>query len=75
MDARELEPDDPLPQTCQHCKWGEAYKPRLLAKPKVLCKCEARFYVPPHLLTKVTAVVESTIEEPDHTCKHWEERE
>lgn len=65
MDAREFEPDDPLPQTCQHCKWGE--KTGGLQR-LMLCTHGA------DCLATVAIDLTSFVK-PDHTCKHWEERE
>ena len=65
MDAREFEPDDPLPQTCQHCKWGE----RRLVQNVTELTCQDPVLVRPQSFGFAIIV------EPDHTCKHWEERE
>ena len=65
MDAREFEPDDPLPQTCQHCKW--AVKTGDLQR-LLLCS-----YGIDRLAT--VAISLTSFVKPNHTCKHWEERE
>ena len=76
MDAREFEPDDPLPQTCQHCKWGEAHFIGGVYGINGLLDCtnpahvSGRKPLPEKDFWKAHKGVK-----PDHTCKHWEERE
>lgn len=72
MDAREFEPDDPLPQTCQHCKWGE--RELFNGQPIVMCWNSiaiGEFFFSAGVGFRPVAVHVK----PDHTCKHWEERE
>ena len=67
MDAREFDftSDNPLPQTCQHCKW--AVKTGDLQR-LLLCS-----YGIDRLAT--VAISLTSFVKPNHTCKHWEERE
>lgn len=79
MDAREFEPDDPLPQTCQHCKWAKLEPDDVGLGMTLTCSQPltvlslglAEF----RRLGRVLGRSRMPMTQPDHTCKHWEERE
>lgn len=77
MDAREFdfEPDDPLPQTCQHCKWAERHHVETGGS-VLLCKNATNLADGGPLFPWLPDFKPSAFSvSATHTCKHWEERE